>query len=95
MYALASPGFSGTLPPNVIPVAMPLNAMTLIFRADRSSSNGDQTDQANAFRAQFQLQTLCQYLSNPSGGATARGNSSLRYTKSMLPMSRAGGAHGI
>jgi hypothetical protein len=31
----------------------------------------DQTDQANAFRAQLKLQTLSGYLSNPSGGATA------------------------
>lgn len=74
VYALTGPGFSGTLPRGVTPVAMPLNAMTLIFRADRFSpapANMDQTDQAKTFRAQLKLQTLSEYLSNPSGGATA------------------------
>ena len=73
VYALTGPGFSGTLPPGVIPVAMPLNAMNLIFRADKFSpapDSVDQTDQANTFRNQLQLQTLSDYLSNPSGGAT-------------------------
>jgi hypothetical protein len=77
VYALTGPGFSGTLPPGVTPVAMPLNAMTLIFRADRYASASsatpyaNQTAQATTFRASLQLQTLSDYLSNPNGGATA------------------------
>jgi len=60
-------------------VALPLNAMTLIFRADRYLSTDpsapqptymDLTDQADTFRAQLQLQALSDYLSIPSGGAT-------------------------
>jgi hypothetical protein len=76
VYALTGPGFSGALPPGVTPVAMPLSAMTLIFRADRyapassATPYADQTAQANAFRASLQLQTLGNYLSNPNGGAT-------------------------
>jgi hypothetical protein len=77
VYALTGPGFSGALPTGVTPVAMPLNAMTLIFRADRyapassATPYADQTAQANTFRASLQLQTLSNYLSNPNGGATA------------------------
>ena len=76
VYALTGPGFSGALPPGVTPVAMPLDAMTLIFRADRyapassATPYADQTAQANAFRASLQLQTLGDYLGNPNGGAT-------------------------
>ncbi len=81
VYALVGPGgFSGTLPTNVTQtIALPLNAMTLIFRADRYLSQDpsapqptymDLTEEATTFRAQLQLQTLSDYLSNPSGGAT-------------------------
>ena len=74
VYALIGPGgFSGSLPANVTHrVAMPLNAMTLIFRADRHPANStrNQTDLAKAFRSQLQLQALSDYLTNPDGGAT-------------------------
>ncbi|HJT79052.1 MAG TPA: DUF1214 domain-containing protein [Gemmataceae bacterium] len=74
VYALVGPsGFSGTLPASVThQVAMPLNAMTLIFRADRHApdSTTDQTDLAKTFRSQLQLQTLTDYLSDPNGGPT-------------------------
>ena len=77
VYALTGPGFSGALPPGVTPISMPLNAMTLIFRADRYASASsatpyaDETAQANTLRASLQLQTLSDYLSNPNRGATA------------------------
>ena len=77
VYTITGPGFSGALPPGVTPVTMPLNAMTLIFRADRyapassATPYADETAQANTFRASLKLQTLSDYLSNPNGGATA------------------------
>ncbi len=74
VYALIGPGgFSGSLPASVThKVALPLNAMTLIFRADRHPPNStqDQTAQAKAFRSQLELQGLSGYLGNPEGGAT-------------------------
>ena len=77
VYALTGPGFSGALPPGVTPVTTLLNAMTLIFRADRyapassATPYADETAQANTFRASLKLQTLSDYLSNPNGGAAA------------------------
>ena len=71
VYALTGPGFSGTLPEGVTPIAMPLNFLTVIFRADKFSSTGEnQIDEATAFRASLKMQTLNEYLNDPSGGAT-------------------------
>jgi hypothetical protein len=50
-FALTGPGFTGTLPAEVTPIAMPLDFSTLIFRADKFSPAGeDQTQEAQAFR---------------------------------------------
>jgi hypothetical protein len=71
VYALTGPGFSGTLPEAATPIAMPLNSSTLIFRADKFSSTGEnQVDEATAFRAALKMQALSDYLNDPSGGAT-------------------------
>jgi hypothetical protein len=69
-YALTGPGFTGTLPSGIIPIAMPLYFCVLIFRADKFSSSGqDQTSEAGQFRASLQLQALSSYIADPSGGA--------------------------
>src|SRR5437773_1638227 len=49
-YALIGPGFTGTVPADVTPIAMPLDFSALIFRADKFSPAGqDQSAQADAF----------------------------------------------
>lgn len=58
-FALTGPGFTGTLPAEVNPIAMPLDFSTLIFRADKFSATGeDQTREAQAFRTSLKTQTL-------------------------------------
>ena len=70
-YALTGPGFSGTLPPGVTRVAMPVNFVSFFVRAVKFSPTGqDQTAEAQAFSASLQAQPLRRYLNNPSGGAT-------------------------
>lgn len=68
-FALTGPGFTGALPEEVTPIAMPLDFSTLIFRADKFSQAGeDQTKEANAFRKSLKTQTPIDYANNPSGG---------------------------
>jgi hypothetical protein len=56
-FALTGPGFTGTVPKEVTPIAMPLDFSTLIFRADKFSSTGvDQTKEAQAFRTSLKTQ---------------------------------------
>jgi hypothetical protein len=63
-YALiGTGGFTGTLPPGVTPITLPLNYSFLAFRADKF------VPQADAFRRALKSQTLSDYLKNPSGGA--------------------------
>src|SRR5262249_31663177 len=51
---------------------MPLNISTLIFRADKYSSTGEnQINEAETLRRSLMLQPFSDYLQNPSGGATA------------------------
>jgi hypothetical protein len=72
-YALIGPGFTGTVPANVTPIAMPLDISTLIFRADKLSPSGqDQSAQANAFRKSLKTQALSDYVNNPMGGTTTK-----------------------
>jgi hypothetical protein len=70
-YALIGPGgFSGTLPADVTPIAIPLNVSALIFRVDKFSPTGEnQIAEADAFRRSLTAQVLSAYLENPSGGA--------------------------
>jgi hypothetical protein len=57
----------------VIPISLPYNVMSLIFRADKFSSAGqDQTSVANSFRAALMTQTLCDYQNLPCPNATKR-----------------------
>jgi hypothetical protein len=73
VFALAGPGFIGTLPGGVTPISLPYNVMSLIFRADKFSSTGqDQTSAANSFRAALMTQTLCDYQNLPCPDATKR-----------------------
>jgi hypothetical protein len=68
---LTGPGFAGTLPEGITPIAMPLNFSTLIFRADKFSSTGEnQIEEATTFRASLKMQPLSEYSTNPTGGAT-------------------------
>jgi hypothetical protein len=76
-YALYGPGFTGSLPAGVIPVAEPLNYSFLLFRADKASSSGqDTTSEAEQFRQGLFTQPLCAYLHRscpagiPAGGFT-------------------------
>ena len=63
-YALIGPGgFTGTLPPGVTPITLPLNYSFLAFRADKF------VPQADAFRRALKSQTLTDYLENQNGGA--------------------------
>jgi len=56
-FALTGPGFTGTLPAEVTPIAMPLDFSALIFRADKFSPAGqDQSAQADAFRKSLKTQ---------------------------------------
>jgi hypothetical protein len=78
IFALTGPGFIGTLPPEVTPIAMPYNVMTLIFRVDRfSSTNQEQTSLANSFRASLLTQTLCDYQNLPCPGGAPSGGTTL------------------
>jgi len=70
-FALTGPGFSGELPSGVTRIPMPLNFPTLIFRADKFSSTGEnEIAQADLFRSSLRLQTLSGYLTHPSEGHT-------------------------
>jgi hypothetical protein len=75
-YALTGPGWAGTLPPNVIPVPMPVSFPNLIFRIDKYHSFDppdyvNQINQAELFRLLVRLQTLSEYMGCPHfGGRT-------------------------
>jgi hypothetical protein len=70
-YGLTGPDFTGTLAVGVTPIAMPLNFTTLIFRADKFSSGGEnQMREAEQFRSSLRTATLSEYLNDPSGGTT-------------------------
>ena len=72
VYALTGPDFTGTLPDGVTQIAMPLNHMEIIFRADKYSSTGkNQKAQAELFRASLRMQTLSNWQADPDSGATA------------------------
>ncbi len=71
-YALIGPqGYSGSLPPGAIPISMPVDHPTIIFRADKySASQVDQTSEANSFRLALKIQNLSGYVADPAGGGT-------------------------
>ncbi|MEU8775547.1 DUF1214 domain-containing protein [Streptomyces sp. NPDC048606] len=68
-YALTPPGWSGTLPPGVTRIPVPLAASSWIFRADKYSSDGtDMRAEAERFRLNLHLATLADYQRDPSSG---------------------------
>jgi hypothetical protein len=69
-YALTGPGWTGTLPPSVTPVPVPVNFFALIFRADKFSNNVDQTKLAELFRTSLKAQVLSDYVADPKAGRT-------------------------
>lgn len=70
-YAFTGPGFSGSLPPCVTQVPMPINFPLVNFRAVKFSPKGeDQNSEAAAFIAALKTQPLSGFRNNPSGGDT-------------------------
>ena len=70
-YALVPPGYTGSVPAGVTPVAMPLVRQFLIFRIDRYAPDGtNQVPEGTQFREDLKLQPLSDYVNDPSGGAT-------------------------
>jgi hypothetical protein len=74
-YAFTGPGWTGTLPPGVIQVPMPVNFPTLIFRIDKYHAFTDanyenQIHQAELLRLSLRIQTLSDYLDCPAAGRT-------------------------
>lgn len=61
-YALTGPGFSGKLPVGITRIDIPLNHSSLIFRADKYASSGENlTAKAEVFRRSLTLQPLSDY----------------------------------
>jgi hypothetical protein len=72
VYALTGPNFAGSIPAGTTQVSLPLDHMSIIFRADKFSSTGEnQKKQAEAFRRTLLMQTESEWQKNPSGGATS------------------------
>jgi hypothetical protein len=76
-YALTGPDYMGQppLPPEVIPVSVPVNYPTVIFRIDKyhafeALEYENQIHQADLFRLSLQVQTLSDYLDCPYRGHT-------------------------
>ena len=70
-YAFTRPGFSGTLPDEVVQIPMTVNFPLVNFRAVKFSTTGeDQTNQAKAFIASLKTQPLSGFMKNPSDGPT-------------------------
>lgn len=71
IYGLVGPGYTGTLPEEVTRIEMPYSFSVTIFRADKYSSTGeDQTSEAEQFRESLKIQTLSDYINDPSGNTT-------------------------
>jgi hypothetical protein len=70
VYALVPPGYAGPIPAGATRIQIPYTFSVLIFRADKFLPNGDDlTQEASQFRASLKLQTLSNYLNDPSAGA--------------------------
>jgi Protein of unknown function (DUF1254) len=61
-FALYGPSFKSTLPPELHPVPLPFDYMTIIFRADRFTNGVDMTSEADTFRQLLHTEPLCSYL---------------------------------
>jgi hypothetical protein len=61
-FVLYGPDYTEPLPPEVTPIALPLNFMVLIFRVDKfAPDNSNLIAQAEVFRASVKTQPLCGY----------------------------------
>lgn len=76
-YVVYGPDYnSNNLPTELIPVPLPNNHMTLIFRVDKFSGKTDVTQESDTFRRSLSTQPLCAYLGQtcppdvPPGGPT-------------------------
>jgi hypothetical protein len=72
-FGLTGPDFTGTLPPEVIPVPLPFNHMQLIFRTDKFAPAPALTNQipaAEVFRASVRALTLSDYNTDPCTNTT-------------------------
>jgi hypothetical protein len=74
-YALVSPDYGSDVPNVTKTIHMPLDDMTLIFRADRFSSAGEQA--ARDFRAALHTEPLCAYEQAPCPEGTPPGGDTL------------------
>jgi len=70
-YGLTGPEWSGTLPPGVIPVALPANLTGFIVRVDKYSSDGiNEKLLAERFRRELRAAPLSEYEKNPHSRPT-------------------------
>lgn len=71
IYALATPNWTGTLPPGVVRINTDNPRPQIIFRVDKYNAAGqDQQDSGRAFRAGIHAASLPDYLKNAAAGAT-------------------------
>ena len=70
VYGLTGPDWHGTLPPQVVPIPVPYNNTTLIFRADKYVNGQDMRQEGEKFRRNLYLATLSDYEANPQAGPT-------------------------
>ena len=69
-YALTLPSWRGILPSGVTRVDVPYPVTQWFFRADKYSPTGqDMIAEADTFRLGLRMQTLANYLANPTAGA--------------------------
>lgn len=68
-YGLTGPGWSGTLPPNVTPIPVPVVFSQWIIRADKYSSDGvNEILEAEKFRRSLRAAPLSDYLLDATAG---------------------------
>ncbi len=69
LYALTSPGWSGTLPAGATRVNVSLDYSVIIFRADKYVGKEDAQPEAAAFRENLHVASLSDYNADSSSGA--------------------------
>jgi hypothetical protein len=60
-FVLYGPSFKGSLPDELQKVPLPVDYITIIFRADRFTNNVDMTSEGELFRQSLHTQPLCLY----------------------------------
>jgi hypothetical protein len=77
-FVLTGPDYSGSLPPELTQVPMPLNYFFLIIRADKHSKSGENTiAEAELFRLTLKMEPLCAYENLPCPPDLPPGGSTL------------------